>query len=119
MIKTKITVLVDNISLLLIEKEKIYVKSRILNSEKLQSLDEKTFNKIECLLPENITLFRLSNFLESRCISKHDKGLDYWLKKYDIHSWSPFWICRKTHGVRASDSIWLDFDYEYEDATDK
>ena len=86
MIKTKITVLVDNISLLLIEKEKIYVKSRILNSEKLQSLDEKTFNKIECLLPENITLFRLSNFLESRCISKHDKGLDYWLKKYDIHS---------------------------------
>ena len=107
-----ITILNKDIPILRIEKEKMNVTSQWITTKNIQEFDKTFIAKCRKLFPENISFKNFNDFLESRCLDKRRKDMDYWLKYYDIPSYNPFWICKKTHGVIPTDFIWMKFDDE-------
>lgn len=103
-----ITVYEKDKPLILIEKATpIEVKSTILSE-----IRPIMAAKLRRILPENITVRNLEHFLESRSPDKYREDLDYILKRLNLKSYNPYWICRRTHAVSATDFIWLKFDDE-------
>lgn len=61
----------------------------------------------------NVSFSDFCRFLETRCVPRTRDGIDELLKKkYGLTEYSPLQICKKTHGINYSDTIWLKFNDE-------
>ena len=99
------------------EKDKPLILIERLNTFEIRSTRLSNINvlmecKLRRILPENITVKNLEHFLEDRSPDKDRDDLDYILKRLNLKSYNPYWICRKTHAISANDFVWLKFDDE-------
>lgn len=70
------------------------------------------------IMPNNITLKRMNQFIESRAPERTRPDMPLLLKKYDIPSYNPYWFCKKSHGRSMTDFLWVKFDNEEIDFND-
>lgn len=54
----------------------------------------------------------LLDFMESRVAPRTRYDIDDILKRYDLCDYQPYAMCRKSHGRKMTDYIWLKFDDE-------
>lgn len=62
---------------------------------------------------EHMTLYELGSILETRCWSEDRADLPEILEFLGLEEYNIYDIVRKTHGVKVSDYIWMEFDDEH------
>lgn len=107
-----IIIMNKDVPILRVEKDRMKISSQWIGDKNSLNLSKTFIAKCRKIFPENISIENFNDFLESRCIDKRRKDMDYWLRYYDIPSYNPFWICKKTHGSIPTDFIWMKFDDE-------
>lgn len=60
----------------------------------------------------DITVARVYDFLESRCMDKNRKQLPEYLKELKLEEYNPWEIVKITHGTMWEDFLWLKFEGE-------
>ena len=70
------------------------------------------------IYPDNITIKSFERFLESRVPSKNRFDIDKVIERYGLTEFNPLLMCKKSHGRKVTDPIWVKFDgesYTYDD----
>ncbi len=61
---------------------------------------------------DRISLFELGEILTTRCWEENRSDIDELLHLIGLHTYDPYAIVRRTHGLMAQDPIWFRFEGE-------
>ena len=81
-------------------------------------VEEPSLNIIGRVYREGATYKDLDEFMLTRVSDRTRVDINEILKRYDLKDFNPYWMCRKSHGRKVTDFLWIrynDEDLTYDD----